>query len=291
MKRSLFSLVLAVATLTAAWQPLLAAERQQPAPHAATVPDPAQQVQEWARLLRTDDLAGLVYALVPPDQLEQARHDFDRGRTQATSESERARFEAEFARITGPDAVDELMARIEPELDRVRPQAGPALMLGFAAAHMALASPDTDLSDAQRAALRSALPGIQQWATSTDFLSSASMREALTLLTDAIRQTGIGDLDHLRQLSLDDLLYRAQIVLVAAKDALRIYGLDIDAITDSLQVEVLAIEGDSARVRTSVSLFGAPIWSEHELELVNGRWYGKHKFSKGNASGKAGTQG
>lgn len=295
MKRTVLSLALAVATFAGMTSPLLAQERSNAtatatASTAATL-DPAQQVHEWVRLFRADDLAGLVQAVLPPAQLEEARLAYELGRLQPISEEDRAQFSTEFARISGPNAVDELMAKIEPELEKARPQIGGALLMGFGAMHMAVASPESDLSAAQRAALEGALPGIQQWATSRDFLSSESMREALTLLTDAVRQTGISDLDQLRQLGFDDLLSRADVVLAAAKDALLIYGLDADAIAASLQVEVLEQDGDRARVRASVIVFGAPIWSEHELVLQDGRWYGKKAASKWAFTSKAKSKG
>lgn len=282
MKRTVLSIALAVATFAGAPHPLLAQEggATGSAAVAAATPDPAQQVREWVRLFRADDLAGLVQAVMPPAQLEEARLAYELGRLQPISEEDRAQFNIEFAKISGPNAVEELMAKIEPELEKARPQVGGALLMGFGAMHMAVTSPDSDLTAEQRAALEGALPGIQQWATSHDFLSSESMREALTLLTDAVRQTGISDLDQLRQLSFDDVLGRTDVVLAAAKDALRIYGLDADAIADSLQVEVLEQDAETAKVRASVILFGAPIWSEHELVLQDGRWYGKKAASK-----------
>lgn len=293
MKRTVLSIALAVAAFAGAAQPLLAQQRSQ-SPAAATAAatlDPAQQVHEWVRLFRADDLAGLVQAVLPPAQLEEARAAYELGRLQPTSEEDRAKFNVEIAKISGPNAVDDLMAQIEPELEKARPKIGGALLMGFGAMHMAVASPESDLSDEQRAALEGALPGIQQWATSHDFLSSESMREALTLLTDAVRQTGLNELDQIKQLSLDDVLGRTDVVLAAAKDALRIYGLDVDAIADSLQVEVLETDGDHARVRASVVLFGAPIWSDYELVLRDGRWYGKKVASKWAFAGKANRKG
>ena len=127
----------------------------------------------------------------------------------------------------------------------------------------------------QREALRQAFPGIQEWAGGTDFLSSDNMRHALTIVTDAARRSGITSLDELKSLPLESALDRAGNVLAAAKDAVRLYGIDLDAIADSLQVEVLEIDGSTARVRTTVTVFNAPIATEHDLVLLEGRWYGK----------------
>jgi len=42
----------------------------------------------------------------------------------------------------------------------------------------------------------------------------------------------------------------------------------------------VAIEGNTARVRTTVTVFDAPVSGEFELELVEGRWYGKHALEE-----------
>ena len=60
----------------------------------------------------------------------------------------------------------------------------------------------------------------------------------------------------------------------------RIYGLDLDAIAASAQFETVSIKGNTARVRTTVTVFDAPVTGEVELVLVEGRWYGKHALEE-----------
>lgn len=277
MKRNLLSMSLLLAGLIGVTQPLLAVEGATANRQVASVsmPDPAQQIRDLARSLRNNDLAAVVRAMVPPEEFQKLRQAYELERGKPVSDTERAEFEAKLARLTAPDAVDTLMAEIEPKLAEARPQAAGAVMMGIGAMQMALAAPDTDLTAEQRATLQAALPGIQRWVTTTDFLSSVSMRQALTLVTDAARGTGIGNLDQLKMLSFEEVLAKAGSMLSASKEAVRIYGLDLDAIVESTQVEVLAIEGATARVRTTVTVFDAPVSTELELVLVDGRWYGK----------------
>jgi hypothetical protein len=242
---------------------------------AATAPDPARHIEEAARLFRAGDVAGLARALVPPSKWAQAQAAYELHRLEPTSDADRAEFAEKLARITAADAVDTLMAEFEPKLEEARPQAAGALLMAFGAMQMAVNSPESKLTEDQRLVLQAALPGIQQWASTTDFLNSQTLRDALTLLTDAARQTGIDSIDQLKALPLEGVLDRARPVLAAAKDAVQLYGIDLDAVVDSLQVDVLENDGARARVRTTVTLFGAPVWHEHELVLVEGRWYGK----------------
>src|SRR5690606_23862471 len=115
-------------------------------------------------------VAGLLRAVVPPADFARMQAAYDIKRTMPLSDKDRAEFEENIARFALPDAVDTLMAEFEPALIEARPKAPGALLMGFGAMQMALASPDTDLSDDQRATLQAALPGLQQWASSTDFL-------------------------------------------------------------------------------------------------------------------------
>ena len=277
MKRNLLSMSVLFVSLFGAAQPLLAQAPQQAHLAAAAVfaPDPAEQVHAAARMLRTNDLAGLAKVLLPPAQLQVMRGAYEMKRNEPTTDADRAQFAEGIAKVMAPDAVEKLMAEIEPRLVEARPQAPGALMMGLGALQVAITSPQTELSADQRVALQSALPGIQRWASTTDFLSSKSVRQALTLITQAARNTGVSNLDQLKMLSFEEVLARAGNVLAASKKALGIYGLDLDAIAGSMQVQVLANDGQNARVRATFTVFDAPISSEHDLVLVDGRWYGK----------------
>ncbi len=277
MKTKLLTLSLLCAGLIGVAQPILALDGPSASSAIASsaAPDPAQQIRDASRKLRSNDLAGLISALVPPAKYQQMRDAYELARIKPTTAEDRAKFDQEYAKLVGPDAVNTLMAEIEPKLEEARPQAAGAVMMGIGALQMAVTSPDAELTDAQRAALRAALPGLQQWVTTTDFLSSQSMRQALTLISNAARNTGVANLDQLKMLSFEELLAKAGSVLAASKQAVRIYGLDLDEIVDSIQVQVLAIEGETARVRTTVTVFDAPVATEHDLVLVDGRWYDK----------------
>jgi hypothetical protein len=277
MKAKLLVLALLAAGVAGPTSSLLAADAAtSTARVAVNTPDPAQQIQEVARLFRAGDVAGLARVMVPPSKWAQAQTAYELQRLEPISDEDRAEFEENIARFTAPDAVDTLMAEFEPKLEEARPQAAGALLMAFGAMQMAVNSPESKLTEDQRLVLQAALPGIQQWASTTDFLSSTTLRDALTLLTEAARRTGIDSLDQLKALPLEGVLDRARPVLAAAKDAVQLYGIDLDAVVDSLQVDVLENDGQTARVRTTVTLFGAPVWHEHELVLVEGRWYGKH---------------
>jgi len=288
MKSSRLSMSLLFVGLISAVNPAFAQESVNPASRSVSqsIPDPALQIRDLARVFRANDLGGLVNALVPPSQYQVMRQAYEMQRLQPITPAERKKFSEGIAKLTDANAVDKFMLEIEPKLVEARPKAMGALLIGMGALQVALASDDSELTAEQRAALQSAMPGIQKWAAETDFLSSISMRQAFSLLSDAARNTGVRSIDELKMLSFEQALSKAGTLLAASKQALYLYGLDINAIADSLQVQVLKQEGKSARVRTTITIFDAPISSEMDLVLLEGRWYSKTSIAKLNAHSK-----
>jgi hypothetical protein len=289
MKNNRLSLSLLLVGLIGSAQPLLAQQAEQPKSRSfsvtLTAPDPAVQIRDTVRLLRANDVAGLLSALVPPNNLHRLRQAYEAHRVEPITDTERQEFNKGVAQLLAADGVAQMMAEIEPKLLEARPKASGAVMMGIGALQVALASQDNGLTDAQRASLQAALPGFQRWASSTDFLSALSMRQALTLLSDAARGTGVNSVEALRALNFEQILAKSGAIFAASKEALLIYGVDLDAIANSLQVQVLNIEGQTARVRTTVTVFDAPISSEQQLVLIEGRWYSENvatawKFDK-----------
>ena len=286
MKSSRLSMSLLFVGLICAVNPVFAQERVTAHSVSQSVPDPALQIRDLARILRANDLGGLVNALVPPSQYQRMRQAYELQRLQPITPAERAKFSQGIAKLIDANALDKFMLEIEPKLVEARPKAAGALLIGMGALQVALASEDSELTAEQRDALKSALPGIQKWATETDFLSSISMRQALSLLANAARNTGVRSIDELKILSFEQALSKAGTMLAASKQALFVYGLDINAIADSLQVQILKQEGQTARVRTTITLFGAPISSEVDLVLLEGSWYSKTTVAKLNTHSK-----
>ncbi len=151
MKRNLLSMSVLLAALVGAQhlfaaQPAALAGAVNASAQAVTAPDPAQSIRDAVRQLRANDLAGLVATLVPPGQLKMMRGAYEVKRTERTTDEDRAEFEEGIAKLTAPDAVNKLMAEIEPKLIEVRPQAPGALMMGFGALQMAITSPESELT-------------------------------------------------------------------------------------------------------------------------------------------------
>lgn len=242
---------------------------------AVAAADPSIQLQELVRQFRSNDLAAIVRGSLPPAHYQTLLDKYEEARRKPISDKDRADFAEGLQKLIAPDAVDQLMAEIEPKLRERAVQSEGMILMGLGAMNMAITSPDSDLTEEQRAMLKRALPGIEAWVIGTDFFSVDTLRQALTLLADAARRTGISDLDQIRMLSFEQLLAHGGRMLGAGKQAVKLYGIDLDAIVSTARMEVLEVEGDEARVRTTVTVFDAPLHFEQSLVLVEGRWYTK----------------
>ena len=275
MKRTILSIALFSATMFA--HPLFAqtAERVPATNSSVALSNPASDFRAIVRAVRNNDLAALVRAAIPASKYQEMEKAYELHRNKPHSDQERARFEEQWSKFIAADAVDQWMAHIEPKLVEARPKLAGALLMGFGGLQIAVASDDNGLSASQREQLEAMIPGVQRWAGATDFLSSISMRQAASFITDAARSTGIRSIEDFRNLSLQQAFAKANPFLLAGKQSLSLYGLNVNQILDSLQVEVLSVQGNAARIKTTITVFDAPISAEHEMELVEGHWYGK----------------
>jgi hypothetical protein len=64
------------------------------------------------------------------------------------------------------------------------------------------------------------------------------------------------------------------IALAGTKDLLKVYGLDVDAMLDGVAAELVAAEGDTARVKVSYPLQGKTVSFEMDMVKRDGAWYG-----------------
>jgi hypothetical protein len=262
---------------------LLAQSQAETAPAAlstAQFAEPAEQLRQLIGNIRRNDLLGALQNSTPPSQLQAARTAFEHMRVKPTSDADRAEFAEKIARLTAPNGVDEIMAELEPKLVEARAKLPGAMLVGMGALQMALASDDASLSEAERASLRALVPGLQSWAMQTDFASSLHARQALNLIADAVRASGVRSMDDLKALSFEQAIDKTEAVLQAGKQIALIYGLDINAILDSARVEVLSNDGNKAKLRTTLTVFGTPLTLEHEAQRIEGRWISSHSRGK-----------
>ncbi|HMB43577.1 MAG TPA: hypothetical protein VKM00_06820 [Luteimonas sp.] len=265
--------------LLCAW--LLAGCERPPAPAAvvvapeANIPStPAQAVQTLSRHLRDNDLEAFARDAVPPSlhrQLEAAWRD---GRTRWPLQELPfdKRLPGLMATLAAPDAPEHLRGTFERQFAG---QGGPihsaVSSLGvFGARYL---QDQGDFSADERAHYTQLVVTVSAWARKAPLDDRVRAQQAIATLTDAARRSGLGSVDAFRALGMATSLRRMGRFQGVFKQALRAYGLDLDASLDGLRASLQQQTGDTATVRMRYRLDDQPVDALVSLQRVDGRWY------------------
>lgn len=244
----------------------------------STTPDGA--VTASLSALRHNDVAGLLQEALPPGALAKLKADWHANLNKdPVTDQERQDFAAHMAQLTAPDAESKIYAMIEPKLkefDQKSAQQLPMMIaMGQGFAQSAIQQ-SKDLTDQQKQQVEALLGATAKWAQSTKFTDPALVKQAIAVLCKTARQLNFKSIDEVRNLSYDQGMQKAGIVLGGVKQVLTVYGLDMDKTLDSVKVEPLTTTGDSAKVKVTYTAFDQPFTTEAQMVKVENRWYGKH---------------
>ena len=73
---------------------------------------------------------------------------------------------------------------------------------------------------------------------------------------------------------------KLQIAVRRLKKVLGIYGFSIDRTLESVTAEVVANDGQTAKLKVGYTLLGTPLSTETEMVKLDGRWYAKDTIEK-----------
>jgi len=241
---------------------------------AAKEMSPVDTLQATNEAFKNNDLSKLLAMVMPSDKLSEMRADWDKDRAEPVSDEDRQEFADSWGKLTKDGAVDELMAEAEPQLAQMGAQLPAMMPMVQGMATMAVQESE-DLSAEQKAAASSAVTGLFGWAQSADLANPELLRKALTVAHESAKGLNINSIDEVRAMDFDQMLTKASVMMGAAKEMLGVYGMSIDDMVGSMQAEQLEMNGDSAKVRTTYTLFGNPVTYDTEMVKMDGRWYSK----------------
>ncbi|MCD9029098.1 hypothetical protein LDO26_12900 [Luteimonas sp. BDR2-5] len=132
---------------------------------------------------------------------------------------------------------------------------------------------DPAVSDGERDHYSQVVTAISLWAHRAPLADRAHAQAALALLAPAARTAGLDSDAAFAEAGMHGSLHRLQPVIVAAKQALLPYGLDLDAALASVEATLQTQTGDTAQVRMRYTLAGQPIDVLVAVERHDGRWF------------------
>jgi hypothetical protein len=230
----------------------------------ATTPDGA--VSASVSALRENDLASFVRATMSPADYTELESQWIERRSSPPTAEEAQQFEEVMTKLRAKGAADDLYAELEPQLDAMSQQF--AMMLGMLPMLASMAASEGGLTGADTAAM-----GLASKLGTVDVADREKLRKTLAVVTACARDLEVETLAELQALSFDAALERGGQVLAAAKEVLAVYGLSVDGMLDSVEVEVLSKAEGQARVQVSYDLFGTPQEAAVDLVETDGRWF------------------
>lgn len=235
---------------------------------------PAETLQATTDAFKSNDLGALLALTLPPGKLDEMKADWDKNRAEPITDEDRQEFADGWGKLVADGAVDKMMTEAEPQLQQMKQQLPMMLPMFQGMATMSV-SENTELSDDQKAAATGALNGLFTWAQSADLANSDKLRQALTIAHERGRSLNINSLDDVKALEFNQMLAKGSVMLGAVKEILNVYGLSLDDMAGSLKAEQVEATADTAKIRTSYTLFGQQISYDTEMVRQDGRWYSK----------------
>jgi hypothetical protein len=250
---------------------------------AAPAATPDASVAAAVKALRDNNLAGLFAASLPPGEYAKLKTDWNKDmNSEPVTDEDRKQFAETMTKLTAPGAEDKMFAEIKPQLDEMDKQAAQIPMMiamgqGFAQSAI---QQNKDLSDAQKQQVTQLLDATAKWAQGTKFTDPTLVKGAIAVVCKTARDLNLKSVDEARALSYEQGMQKAGIVLGGVKQVLAVYGLNMDKALDSVKVQTLSANGDTAKVKITYTAFDTPFSTESDLVRVDGKWYGKDAIDK-----------
>jgi hypothetical protein len=256
-------------TLAAAFAPLALA-----ADTAKDIPSPIEKPLAVLDALRANDAEALAEA-ASGDPSDVIAREWEEKRAKAASDDDSPTRDADAHRVWAMLQTKEGTAALVDELHpKITEKAGTAVLqfnLGLAAMLTAISS-QAELSLEESQQLSQLALAAQRWANGIDWSDRTRLAKALDAVSAFVRGSGLASPKELELLAYEDALAIGDDAIAMGKRIAAAYDLDVDATLGSISIEELARDGETAKVRTSLTLLGVPLSITRDLVYRDGRW-------------------
>ena len=235
---------------------------------------PEASIVNAVEAIKENNLADLIRASVGDaefDKLADQWNDNKQERLGAITEQDRAEFTGFMGLLSAPGSEEVILAMVEPKLAEF--QAG---MMQFVALFQGMGAMQIqqlkDVDAEGKKNLTDALNASAQWVTTNDLTNRDKAKQAIAMVVAKSRDLGIQTIDQFVQLDYDDLLDKGGEVLALFRDLLTHYGIQVDSLLDSIEIETLSNDGNEAVVETRFSFLGTPQKVKTTLVNQDGQW-------------------
>lgn len=245
---------------------------------AAAEPDsPEAGVLASVEAFKKSDL-NLMLATMPEGELAQAKGMWAMVQMAPADPDQSAAFDALMAKWRAPDAIDALMKELEPEFAKINPQ-GLAGLIGFAAMTIPMAiQQNADKPEAaQLQQLMQVIPPLQQWVTQAGLDDREKARKVVEKVAAWAQERPFSNSAELRALSFEQAIGEANGAITLLKDAVTVYGLDVDAFLGTITASSTpGATPDESTLTIGMKMFDQALEFSSEMIRKDGKWQPKN---------------
>ncbi len=220
--------------------------------------------------LKQNDVKSLMKASMSAADYDKAVAEFDKTKKEP-SESDKAQFAQTMQMLTEDGAEDKLMAMIGTQLEQARQQLPMMLMMGKGMAAQAIEA-NADVPTNQKETAVKVVNALMDFVGENDVLSEEVTRKAISAAVSTAKELNMSSLDDLQNMSFDDAMGKASIVMGGAKNVLGVYGISFDDLLNSIKVSDVQTAGDSATMKLAYEFLGQSFDQDVKMVKKEGKW-------------------
>ncbi len=220
--------------------------------------------------LKHNDVKSLMQASMSKADYDKAIAEFDMAKSKP-SESNKAQFTQMMGMLTSDGAEDQIMAMVEPQLEQMRSQLPMMLMMGKGMAAQVIQS-SAEIPGEQKETITKLATALIDFASENDLLSEEVTRKAVSAAVSTAKELNMATLDDLQNMSYDDAMGKASIVMGGAKNVLNAYGISLDDMLSSVKVSDVNENGDNATMKLAYEFLGQTINQDLKMVKKDGKW-------------------
>lgn len=224
--------------------------------------------------MKSNDLKSLIKNSLSEQQYNELVTEFEKNKTANISEAEKAQFASTITMLTSPGAEESLYAMVEPQLEQARAALPMMLMMGKDQILQGIKT-NPMLPETQRDSAATVVGAAMDWAGENDILSEDKTKAAIAALVQTAKDLDMQSLDEVQNMSFDQALNKGSIAFGGIKDILGAYGISMDDMLNSVEVQQVNVEGDKATVNVSFEVFGETVNQVMDMVKKDGVWVGE----------------
>lgn len=220
--------------------------------------------------LKNNDIKSLMQASMSEAEYSKAVAEFENAK-KSPSEADKAKFAQMMGMLTADGAEDQLMAMATPQLEQMRTQLPMLLMMGKGMISQSIES-NADIPADQKETVTKVANAAMDFLSNNDILSEEVTRKALGAAIKTAKDLNMKSLDELQNMTYDQAMAKAGIVMGGVKNVMNAYGISVDDMLDSIDVSEVVTNGDTASMKLAYNFLGESFKQDVKMIKKDGKW-------------------